>query len=51
VAGKPNKRIARELDVSIRTVENRRRDVFAKMKADSVAELVRMVIEAGDSDG
>jgi FixJ family two-component response regulator len=50
VAGKPNKTIARELDVSIRTVENRRRDVFAKMKADSVAELVRMVIEADAPD-
>lgn len=46
VAGKPNKNIARELDVSIRTVENRRRDIFAKMQADSVAELVRMVIDA-----
>jgi FixJ family two-component response regulator len=48
VAGKPNKQIARELDVSIRTIENRRRDVFAKMKTDNVAELVRMVIEAGE---
>jgi len=46
VKGKPNKVIAARLDVSIRTVENRRREVFAKMKADSVAELVRMVIDA-----
>ncbi len=46
VAGKPNKNIARELDVSIRTVENRRRDIFAKTQTDSVAELVRMVIDA-----
>jgi FixJ family two-component response regulator len=46
VEGKPNKVIARRLDVSVRTVENRRRDVFEKMQADSVAELVRMVIEA-----
>jgi FixJ family two-component response regulator len=46
VDGKPNKAIARELDVSIRTVENRRRDVFAKMQAHSVAELVKLVIQA-----
>jgi two-component system, LuxR family, response regulator FixJ len=46
VQGKPNKAIARRLHVSIRTVENRRREIFVKMQADSVAELVRMVIEA-----
>lgn len=46
VAGKANKVIAVELDVSIRTVEARRQEVFAKMKADSVAELVRLVMEA-----
>ena len=46
MVGKPNKQIARELDVSIRTIENRRRDVFAKMKTDNVADLVRMVIQA-----
>ena len=47
--GRPNKSIAKLLDVSIRTVENRRREVFEKMEAHSVAELVRMVIEA-DAD-
>jgi FixJ family two-component response regulator len=46
VAGKANKVIAAELDVSLRTVENRRREVLTTMQADSVAELVRMVIEA-----
>ena len=46
VQGKANKAIARQLDVSVRTVENRRREVFRKMQADSVAELVRLVIEA-----
>lgn len=46
VQGKPNKAIARQLDVSVRTVENRRREVFKKMRAESVAELVRLVIEA-----
>lgn len=46
VAGKPNKVIAQELDVSVRTVENRRHEVFQVMQAGSVAELVRMVIDA-----
>ncbi len=50
VQGKPNKSIARQLDVSVRTVENRRREVFRKMQADSVAELVRIVIEADLED-
>lgn len=45
VEGKLNKVIARELDVSIRTVENRRHNVFRKLQADSVAELVRLVME------
>lgn len=46
VRGKPNKAIAGQLGVSVRTVENRRREVFKKMHAESVAELVRLVIEA-----
>ncbi len=45
VQGLPNKVIASRLDVSIRTVENRRREVFTKMQAESVADLVRMVVE------
>ena len=46
VAGKANKVIAMDLDISVRTVEARRQELFAKMQADSVAELVRLVIEA-----
>jgi len=46
VVGKPNKVIAQALDVSVRTVENRRHEIFGAMQADSVAELVRMVIDA-----
>jgi FixJ family two-component response regulator len=46
VAGKPNKVIANRLDVSVRTVENRRSEIYTKLKADSVVDLVRMVIEA-----
>lgn len=47
VRGKPNKNIARLLGVSIRTVESRRQEIFSKMEADSVAKLVRLVIDAG----
>ncbi len=46
VDGKPNKNIATALGVSLRTVENRRREIFTKMQADSVAELVKMVVES-----
>lgn len=45
VAGKLNKVIANELLISLRTVETRRHKVLEKMKADSLAELVRMVVE------
>lgn len=46
VQGKPNKTIAHQLDIAVRTVEKRRRAVFNKTGADSVAELVRLVIDA-----
>lgn len=46
VAGKSNKLIARELDISIKTVEAHRARVMGKMGADSVAALVRLVSEA-----
>ena len=46
VSGKANKVIASRLDISTRTVENRRREIYRKMKADSVVDLVKMVIEA-----
>jgi two-component system, LuxR family, response regulator FixJ len=46
VAGKANKCIAAELDIGVRTVESRRREVLQQMKAESVADLVRMVMEA-----
>jgi FixJ family two-component response regulator len=47
VAGKLNKVIANELLISLRTVETRRHKVLEKMQADSLAELVRMVVEVG----
>ena len=44
MAGLSNKKIAKELDVSVRTVESRRHKLFEKMQAGSVAELVRLVL-------
>jgi len=46
VAGELNKVIAKRSGVSIRTVEARRHQVFEKTLVDSVAELVRLVMEA-----
>jgi len=45
VAGEPNKVMASKLDVSLRTVENRRRTVFSKLQAQTVAELVTLVLK------
>ena len=45
--GRPNKQMAAELNVSERTVENRRREIFRKTETNSVAEVVRLAIEAG----
>ena len=47
VAGNPNKTIAKELDLGLRTVELRRANILHKMQAASLAELVRMVVAAG----
>lgn len=44
VRGKSNKLVARILDISTRTVEVHRRNVLSKMQAESVAELVQMVV-------
>ena len=43
VAGKANKQIAAELDISIKTVEVLRHNVMEKMEAASVAELARLI--------
>jgi two-component system response regulator FixJ len=43
-AGDANKVVAKKLNCSVRTVELHRRSVFQKMQADSLAELVRMVV-------
>jgi two-component system, LuxR family, response regulator FixJ len=49
VEGKPNKIIAHQLNISPRTVENHRAKLMVKMRADSVAELVRLALAAGIS--
>lgn len=46
-AGKPNKVIAHELDISQKTVEVHRAHVMEKMAAGSVAELTRQLTLAG----
>jgi len=50
MAGKPNKSIARALDIGVRTVELRRHCVFRKLQANSLAELVLMVAETKSLD-
>jgi len=47
VAGQSNKLIARDLDISPRTVEIYRANVMTKMQAGSVSEIVRLVMRAG----
>jgi FixJ family two-component response regulator len=45
--GLPNKRIAVDLDIGLRTVELRRANIMKKMGAASLPELVRMAILIG----
>jgi FixJ family two-component response regulator len=45
--GLPNKRIAVDLDIGLRTVELRRSNIMKKMQASSLPELVRMAILIG----
>jgi two-component system response regulator FixJ len=47
IAGHANKVIAFELGISARTVEVYRANVMDKMQADSLSELVRMVLTVG----
>ena len=47
VAGSANKLIARDLDISPRTVEIYRAHVMQKTKARSLSELVRMAMTSG----
>jgi len=47
IAGSPSKIIAYQLKISPRTVENHRARLMDKMRVASVAELVRLALEAG----
>ena len=42
--GKSNKTVARELDVSLRTVEDRRRKVYSKLGVDTLAGVMEIAI-------
>ncbi len=46
VAGYSNKTMARELDISVKTVETHRVNLMSKMEAGSVSELVRISLLA-----
>jgi FixJ family two-component response regulator len=50
VDGKPNKCIAKELAISIKTVEAHRSKMMEKLGVTSIAELVRVVVAAEASD-
>lgn len=50
IAGKTNKVTAAELGLSDKTVEEYRSKVMSKLRADSLADLVKMAVVAGEAD-
>ena len=50
VAGLPNKEIAQQLGLALRTIEKRRHDVLTKMQVDSAVELVALFLELRDGE-
>jgi FixJ family two-component response regulator len=50
VAGLTNKEIGRALDLSPRTVETHRANLFAKLQAESLAQLIRSYAALVDAD-
>ena len=51
IDGKSNKAIAAELKLSVRTIEVRRAKLMKKMKAESLAELIRLTLAANPDYG
>lgn len=51
VAGKSNREIGAEMDISVKTVEVHRARVMRKLEAGSVAELVRFDLERASGEG
>ena len=51
LAGETNKKSAVKLDVSLRTVEDRRSRIMNKLNVDNMADLFRIAIEAGMCEG
>lgn len=51
IDGKSNKAIATELELSVRTIEVRRAKLMKKMKAESLAELIRLTLAANPHYG
>lgn len=49
VAGKSNKVIAKDLDISIKTIEVHRANLMAKMDANSLSDLIRKTLSAQDN--
>jgi two-component system response regulator FixJ len=47
IDGKPNKVIAFDLGISVRTVEGHRTSIMTKIAVDSLSELIRIVLLAG----
>jgi two-component system, LuxR family, response regulator FixJ len=50
VSGLTNKEIGRALDLSPRTVETHRANLFAKLQAESLAQLIRQYATLVDED-
>ena len=46
VAGKPNKVIAAEINLSLKTVEVHRHNAMEKLEVGSIADLIRLLLEA-----
>lgn len=49
IAGRSNKQVAAEMELGLRTAELRRARIMEKMQADSLPELVRMVLSANSA--